>query len=92
MEKIYVTTYRGFDITLRPDGYYDYVNASHRDLDVLKEIIDEEFQDGEGDEYIYKELQDEGIGDEYINDHFDHDNDDGQPDEAQEWHDFDPDC
>ena len=83
MEKIYVTTYRGYDITLRPDGYYDYVNASHRDLDVLKEFIDEEFQDGEGDDWEDDREYDWAD---------DREHDDGQPDEAQEWHDYDDQC
>ena len=45
----FIEIYRGYKIYRRPDGYYDYVNASHLDLDCLKEFIDEEFQDSEGD-------------------------------------------
>jgi len=39
------------------------------------------------DEELMQELQDRDIS--YL---FGDDDHDGQPDEAQEWHDFDPDC
>ena len=38
------------------------------------------------------EVQDMMEANEFIEEQFEDEEHDGQPDEAQEWHDFDPDC
>lgn len=61
-------------------------------IDVYRELQDlsftegfEEAMDTEVREIVYEML-------ESTDNFYDGDDSDGQPDEAQEWHDFDPDC
>ena len=85
---IFVMQYRGLDVWLRDDGFYYYEDADgsrnyDKNLDELKFLMDQEDVTD----------SDESDDDDYIDDDsYDEFDDDGQPSEMQEWHDYDEDC
>jgi len=68
---------------------FDTVMNSDYGVELLRSILDSGFKGyrAMSDEELIMELEQRDIY--YL---FGSDDDDGQPDEAQEWHDFDPDC
>jgi hypothetical protein len=71
------------------DNDFDTVMNSDYGVELLRSILDSGFKGyrAMSDEELIMELEQRDIY--YL---FGSDDDDGQPDEAQEWHDFDPDC
>jgi hypothetical protein len=70
------------------DNDFDTVMNSDYGVELLRSILDSGFKGYRGmtDEELIMELEQRDISSNFG------DYDDGQPDEAQEWHDFDPDC
>jgi hypothetical protein len=65
-----------------------YITISDENGDVLRDInIYRDGSDSEGADNIINMIREA-----YADDDDDDYEDDGQPDEMQEWHDFDPDC
>ena len=70
------------------DNDFDTVMNSDYGVELLRSILDSGFKGYRGmtDDELMMELEQRDISYLYGDD------DDGQPDEAQEWHDYDADC
>lgn len=71
------------------DNDFDTVMNSDYGVELLRSILDSGFKGYRGmtDEELIMELEQRDISSNFGENDYD-----GQPDEAQEWHDFDPDC
>lgn len=71
------------------NDFSDIFNLGQTEGAMLESILRDGFKGYANmtDEALMQELEERGIS--YL---FGDDDYDGQPDEAQEWHDFDPDC
>ena len=70
------------------DNDFDTVMNSDYGVELLRSMLDSGFKGyrGMSDDELIMELEQRDISSNFG------DCDDGQPDEAQEWHDFDPEC
>ena len=71
------------------DNDFDTVMNSDYGVELLRSILDSGFKGyrAMSDDELIMELDQRDISSNFGDDEYD-----GQPDEAQEWHDFNPDC